>query len=255
MSHLIRSPVNGMIISWGYENVSFPRCALPRELQLQNCECIQNVCKEDVILDEELSRTDWYKFIPETGLGISNFNLDVASSLIRDAAIELCKRAKCLQRKFRLYVQKDIHEYPLQSVQEERPIAVLCAMSTDYYKYDRANHMLELDLALTSKNTLSIASKDLYKYNGEYIDVVMAYAPTEESDTCDMILYDEFKKAIVLHARRRYLELLGYGNDRLLQLTTSNMQEFNLEIARAKDKTHEWLHKSNRKNYSIPFWS
>lgn len=252
--HLRYSPVNGMIIQWGAGAQSFSVCGLPKPMR-QPCsptptpadEC----CSNEQILTE-VNWCDWGKWLPEVGIGIEDFDEEVAAAFVREAAIDFAKETRAIQRSVFLQVEDGVLAYPIEPFENERVVGVLAAMDGNYRMHTGGTARSSMTATLRHGTNDVILSADLVRSacgrclrNNPVIELLVWVAPTEEACLHDRLLYDEYRRVITAAARTLYIGAMHYTNAALLR-TVYPISSFKTDCKKIKGQTTAWIESTQR---------
>lgn len=245
------SPLNWLIVDWGFNGKQFEDCGLPEPLPCPpEHEDHPTRCKP-LPIKEAIDTYDWERFLPEVMVGIEEPDEDIAANYIREAAIDFATRARVLQRQIYIPLQRDVCTYPLEPYDDEQIIGVIgvavddempcscansCAGRTRQglaYKVDMARNELRLEEDLTGRCS---CRKD------GIMRILVWSAPKEDACAYDVFLYNRYRRAITMMARRNYILAVHFRDTALLRILPSQ-EEYNTEILKAKKDAlapHSW---------------
>lgn len=238
------SPVNWLIVDWGFNGQAFANCALP---QPQPCAEPKTPAPAECCplpIQEAIDTYDWERWLPEVIVGVEDPDEEIAASYVREAAIEFCKSGRVLQREVVVPLQPHVSVYPVFPYPEEQIIGVIgvgvagcqpchCSSTSGMlpngtpFVFDVARNELHIDIrhhgwsGFCRKNSL--------------LRVLVWSAPTEDACVHDKFLYERFRSDITLGARRRYCNAVHF-RDRLLMASLPSAEAFNTAVALAKTK-------------------
>lgn len=252
--HLRYSPVNGMIITWGVGVQSFSSCGLPQPVRNS---AGQNVYVEDECCHHEqiqpsLTWADWGRWLPEVGIGINDFEEEVAAAYVREAAIKFTTEAKVLQRSVFIELQQGVLAYPLEPYENERIVGILAVIDGDNRLRtggakveDRLGAVMQhgTNTALLRPEIVECACR---RGGRGIVELLVWSAPTEDACLHDKLLYDQYRSVITAHARALYATVYHYEN-RPLMGSVQPAAIFDQEIRRARGKATAWIASSQPK--------
>lgn len=267
------SPLNHIIVDWGINGQPFSMCGMPE----RNCEAPSPVPSEasctDLPITEGVDTYDWYRWIPEIIVGLSNTSDDMAASYARRAAREFAAKGRVLKRQIAVRLQQGVFRYPMEAFDEEQIQGVMfidsalgsCSCSgTPQTNLFRSSSGLSLDSARgvnigavqfnVSRQELVISPLQgccgAHVGNGgpEYLLVTVWSAPTEDSCKHDAYLYEQYRREITVGARADFISeahaigvyktTRGYANFRgdqmLMQQASVARKEFMSLIRKAR---------------------
>lgn len=210
------SPINGLPIKWGIGKRPFNDCCLSQP----SCNTV-NFSPDATPIVEERDTKTWDCILSEVVVGIDDPDINIAQDYIRAATVELCKRAKVLQREYKIKLQKNQLTYPVHSFEDERVIEILAIEGNDkcYYHYDyRLRKLYNFSLRQqTIQLPQATGAFNCLFHHSPILSILIACVPTENSCKFDSYLYDNFRSLIVEIARRNYVLAKHYKNTALLQ--------------------------------------
>lgn len=252
--HLRYSPVNGMIVQWGHGARSFSACGLPKPLytheQPQSAEaCCENVKQ----LPDAIEWAGWGRWLPEIGLGIQDFDEDIAAAYVREAAIDFAQLTQALQRSVFLRVEKNVYSYPLIANDHERIIGVMAIMDGDYRIHTGASKRQNLTAVVKHGSDEVLLPPALVQSacgycarKEPYLELLVWSAPTEYACAHDVLLYNNHRRLITASARARYVSVLHYDNAALMRSVMSHAQ-FRAECRNIRGQVTAWIDTINGK--------
>lgn len=253
--HLRYSPVNGMIIQWGMGAMSFGACGLPkpRKSFQQTIEAEDICCSQDQII-QEINWCDWGKWLPEVGIGIQDFDEEVAAAFVRETAIEFATTTQVLQRSVFVRVEDGVYAYPLEPAENERIVGVLAVLDGNYRMHTGGTHKHGTTAVMRHGTNEVILSPELVrsactrgcKRNAPILELLVWATPTEEACLHDRILYDQYRKVITAAARTNYIAAMHYDNNALVR-TVYPINSFKTECRKIKGQATSWIETSNRR--------
>lgn len=247
--HLRYSPVNGMIVQWGMGAMSFGACGLPKPRFTPHTPAgsVQEYCcAQDQIL-QEIDWCGWGKWLPEVGIGIHDFDEEIAAAFVREAAIEFATTTRALQRSVFIHVEKDTYTYPLEPAPDERIVGVLATLDGNY-RMSTGGTQQHGTSAVMRHGTNEVAlSPELVrsthcgcKRKSPIIELLVWSAPTEEACQHDCLLYNQYRKVITAAARTYYIGAMHYDNAALLR-TVYPITSFKAECRKIKGQATAWI--------------
>ena len=231
--HLRYSPVNHLIVEWGYGHDTFNDCGLPQPICPPDPDETPAACRP-LPIREAIDTFDWERWLPEVIVGVEDPDEEIAANYVRESAIEFAQDARVLQREVVVELQPDEDVYPLFPYEEERICGILriaregcecmtgCALVGTVYGLG-----YELDLA---RNELHVHGSCR---GGERLRLLVWSAPTEDACEHDRFLYDNFRRDITLGARMRYAQAVHFRDNALMRSLPSQA-EWERSIIRAK---------------------
>ena len=241
------SPVNYLIVNWGFNGKAFNNCGLPEPRPCEDdtgngqpAKC----CPLPIV--EAIDTMGWAPWLPEVIVGIEDPDEEIAASYVRDAAIEFAKYTRVLQRQILIPLQDGVCTYPVEPYDQEQIIGVIgagmddtpgCECQTKCEGYLPNGLRYTLDVA---RNELHLAPSDpgcLHACDGgcRILRLLVWSAPTEDACDHDVFLYERFRKDIAIGARYYYATQVHFRDTRLMG-SMNAMPSFELLKAKAKGK-------------------
>lgn len=243
------SPLNFLIVDWGFNGVAFNNCGLPdpapcpepREPAPEPC------CPMPIA--EAIDTYDWGRWLPEVIVGVDDPDEEIAANYVREAAIQFSKYARVLQRQMLIPLQPGVCTYQLTPYIGEMIVGVIGISVDDCAPCEvrGCSGILPNGVAFT----LDLARNELHLEAGNGTDccggarvlnILIWASPTEDACEHDVFLYDMFRREITLAARRNYVTALHF-RDRALMMSVPSEQQFEHAKALAKNKAisaHSW---------------
>lgn len=239
-----------MIVEWGNGAKSFSSCGLPmppRRWVNPTTPEPEECCHPSEQIAPAINWCDWAKWLPEVGIGIEDFEEDVAAAYVREAAIEFAKRSYVLQRSVFIELQPDVFSYQLDVPDNERIVDVMAVLDGNFQMHT-GGEKASLRAVASMKpftNTVVLAPQFIrhcccHPHGHGYIELLVWATPTEDACVHDRILYDGYRAAITSYARLLYVMALHYTNRGLVS-TLQPVSVFNVAVARAKNEATRWL--------------
>lgn len=238
------SPVNWLIVDWGFNGVAFDNCGLPQPLPCPEPKPPRQAPCVALPVQEAIDTYDWAKFLPEVLVGIDNPDEDIAANYIREAAIEFSRRARVLQRQVLIPLQPKTCTYPVEPYAGEQIEGVIGAAYAEGPACGcsaQCGGFLPDGVAFT----MDIARNQLYLEgpgggaccsNPKTLRLLVWASPTEDACAYDQFLYSHWRRVIAQHARRNYA-LAVHFRDRELLRSLPTPAEFERDVAMAKIKS------------------
>ena len=234
------SPVNAMIVEWGFNGQGFDLCGLPH---LPECEEEDEegpaFCRP-LPIQEAIDTYDWARWLPEVIVGIEEPDEDIAANYVRQAAIEFTKGSRVLQREVVIELQRGVDTYPVFPYVGEIIIGAIAARIDSGTPWQCNNSgggccggtvedvAWRLDVA---RNEISVGGCS----RCGLLRVLVYSAPSEDACVHDRFLYDYFRADITLGARLLYANAYHF-RDRALMLSLPTSEAFTRAIVLAKRK-------------------
>lgn len=220
------SPLNWLIVNWGFNGSAFPDCGLPEPLPC--VEPKEGKAPECVPLPirEAIDTYDWERFLPEIMVGIEEPDEDIAANYAREAAIDFAKRARVLQREILIPIQPEECTYPLEPYDDEHIIGVI-GVSMDNKPACYCSDGCKVRLPNGIQFTADIARGEVRLESDvrgrccdkpQLLRILVWAAPTEDSCAYDAFLYNNFRREITNLARRNYILALHFRDRDLLRV-------------------------------------
>lgn len=255
------SPVNGLIVKWGDGAKSFSSCGLPKPLRQRPMQPAsdEDLCCVKQPAMQQIDLCDWGKWLPEVGVGINDFEEEIAASYVRQAAIEFCKGSRVLQRSVYIPVQEGVYQYPLVPLEHETVVGVMAVLDGQFkvrLNGDGGYHNLAVfrqgfDDVLLDKDLVDSACRKHPRR--EMVELLVWTAPTEEACLHDRLLYDRHRQVISDAARGYYVAAYHYDN-RALVASLTPMSVFRAHIKAARTRSTSWLtefSQTHTRGYSV----
>lgn len=244
------SPVNWLIVDWGFGGARFNDCGLPQPQPCASPEPAGPARCETNLIREAISTYGWERWLPEVIVGIDDPDEEIAASYVREAAITFAKRSRVLQRQVLIALQPGVCTYPVEPYAEENIVGVIgaafddgpvCGCHTQCSAFMPNDIEFRLD---TARNQIHLEESHGGSCCGQakVLRVLVWSAPSEDACEQDVFLYDHFRKAIAQEARRTYSRAVHF-RDRALMNTIPKEDEFDIAISRAKVSAmgaHSW---------------
>jgi len=235
LSTLRYSPVNWLIIDWGFNGQSFGECGLPSPAPCEEpAEDSPAPCRA-LPIQEAIDTYDWARWLPEVIVGIEDPDEDIAANYVREAAIEFCRSGRVLQREVVVELQYGVKTYPVFPYDGEAIVGVIgvkldagspCTCSGAAGTYEGIDWQLD-----TARNELTLHNaprSGLFK-------LLVWSAPTEDACRHDVFLYDRFRSDITVGARIKYVSAMHF-RDRALVNSLPPIDVFSRSMLLAKNK-------------------
>lgn len=215
------SPVNWLIVDWGFAGRPFSDCALPQPT------CISEpsestpppVCSR-VPIREAIDTYDWERWLPEVIAGIKDPDEEIAANYVRETVIDFCKTARVLQRELYIELQPKTDVYPLFPYEDERIHGALM-FSLDGGRNCTCGETGGISADRFFSWRLDVARNEIRIEQGRrdsgVLRVLIWAAPTEYACAYDQFLYEHWRQDIAQEARRRYATALHYRDRELLR--------------------------------------
>lgn len=243
------SPVNWLIVDWGFNGQAFSECGLPQPDPCPEPKPGQPEICCPLPVQEAINTYDWDLWLPEVIVGIEDPDEEIAAHYVRAAAIDFAKTARVLQRQIVIPLQQGTCTYSLEPYEGERIVGVIGAAVDDCQPCPCSNGCtvvmpnglsFRLDPA---RNELTLES-----YAGDctcaskLLRVLVWSAPTEQACAHDVFLYDNYRSEITAAARLNYAKAVHFRDRLLMQSLPSQGQ---IETAKATAKlragsSHSW---------------
>lgn len=241
MSTLRYSPLNYLVVDWGFNGEPFSDCGLPSPLPCPTDPEDRPALCRPVPIQEAIDTYDWARWLPEVIVGIDDPDEEIAANYVRAAAIEFCRRARILQRVITIETQPGVNTYPIYPYPEERLLGVIgfrrgrsepCWVSDTGCCAGRYPDGLDwrLDVA---RNEIEVDGHQ----GAEILEFRVWVQPTEDACVHDVFLYDHFREDIATGARMKYV-LAVHFRDRALLSTLPTLETWDRRMVLAKDKVY-----------------
>lgn len=231
------SPVNWLIVDWGFEGKAFNDCGLPepQPCLTEGHDC-DGPCQAILPIREAIDTYDWARWLPEVIVGIEDADEEIAANYVRQAAIEFCNGGRVLQREVVVELQPDESTYPLFPYEGEMIKGVIGIMAEDGCRCGTHSGCCSgwvggvdwvFDVA-RQQVTVSGPCKGLLR-------LLVWSAPTEDACEHDVFLYDNFRREITAAARLYYANAVHF-RDRLLMSSLPTKDSIDRAIVLAKTR-------------------
>lgn len=250
------SPVNWLVVNWGFKGRRFNDCGLPEPKPCKEPKPGQPEVCVPLPVREAIETYDWERFLPEIMVGIDEPDEDIAANYAREAAIDFAKRARVLQRQIAIPIQPDVCTYPIEPYEGENIIGVIGTMLDGHEPCGCQNHCqgilpdgtdFRVDLA---RNELHLENRSkgcgCCKRKG-ILRILVWSAPAEDACEYDKFLYDHYRKDITLLARRNYIVAMHFRDKDLIR-TVASENTYETAVSSAKIKSmmpHSWTAKTH----------
>jgi hypothetical protein len=234
-STLRYSPVNWLIVDWGFNGTAFADCGLPAAAPCpEDGETTPPPCRS-LPIQEAIDTYDWARWLPEVIVGIEDPDENIAADYVRRAAIEFSRGSRVLQREVVIELQDGITRYPVFPYEGERIDGVIgmrldngdcCACS------GTAGVVYGVEWSVVGARTEMILSR---VPRGRLLRLLVFSAPAEDACVHDVFLYDRFHWEITLGARLLYANAVHF-RDRALMASLPSSDAFVKAILSAKTK-------------------
>lgn len=242
------SPVNWLIVDWGYNGTRFSDCGLPDPPPCPPDDKERPEICLPLPIQEAIDTYTWERFLPEVMVGIDDPDEEIAANYAREAAIEFAKKARVMQRQIVIPLQPGVCTYPVLPYDEERIQGVIAA-SFDTAKpcpcSNGASGQLDLEYSYTfdaARNEITIQGSPKCHPKAHYLRLLVWASPTETSCQYDKFLYDNYRREITILARRNYVLAYHFRDNALLRVLPNEL-EFIQATLKAKSKSmqaHSW---------------
>lgn len=238
------SPVNFLIVNWGYNGSAFNDCGLPEP---QPCpeppKDRPEVC-QPLPIREAIDTVGWAQWLPEVIVGIEDPDEEIAASYVREAAIDFAKYTRVLQRQILIPLQPGVCTYPVEPYDQENIIGVI-GVGLDRHPAISCSKRCSGKLPNGIGFTLDVARNELHleSHPGstcctgghKVLRLLVWAAPTEDACEHDKFLYEMFRRDIAVGARFNYATTVHF-RDRGLMFSMRNLPDFEMLKAKAKNK-------------------
>lgn len=244
------SPVNWLIVDWGFNGVAFNNCGLPQPLPCpEEPEPGTPVCRP-LPVREAIDTYDWERWLPEVLVGVDDPDEEIAANYVREAAIEFAKRARVLQRQILIPLQPGTCTYPVEPYEGEQIIGVIgvafdrdvaCGCNTSCSGFMPNGVPFTLDTARNELHLEAPPGGDCCT-SARTLRMLVWAAPAEDACAYDVFLYDRWRRDVTLMARRAYVMALHFRDAALVRSLPAE-QAFERAVAMAKNKSmarHSW---------------
>lgn len=234
--HLRYSPVNWLIVPWGFKGASFNECGLPRQQCCEPSEEGEEICTP-LPVQEAINTYGWARWLPEVIVGIDDPFEEIAASYVREAAIEFCRDSRILQREVVVQLQRGVSIYPLFPYDGERIVGAMRAWRDDAKQScctpcsASGGRVQDVDFRLdAARNELTVSGAHR---DGELLRVLVWATPTEDACAHDVFIFDAFRREIAQEARNRYARAVHF-RDNMLMRSLTNSHDWAISISKAK---------------------
>lgn len=240
------SPVNYLIVNWGFNGNAFNDCGLPEPQPCgettEGSSASTDCCP--LPIQESIETMNWETWLPEVIVGIDEPEEEIAASYVREAAIEFAKYTRVLQRQILIPLQKDVCVYPVEPYDDEQIIGVIGAGLDDEPACECSGDRCQGYTPDGVGFTLDVARNELHLEGARCGDctsrcrvlrVLVWSAPTESACLHDVFLYERFRKDITVGARFNYATQVHFRDTRLIQ-SMAALPSFEILKAKAKNK-------------------
>lgn len=231
------SPVNWLLVDWGFNGEAFANCGLPEPRPCVDGKEPSEAPCVPLPITEAIDTYDWARWLPEVMVGIEDPDEEIAASYVREAAIEFCRGGRVLQREVVIPLQSGVNTYPVIPYEQEQIVGVISATldqrqscSCSGTGGDAYGIRFALD---TARNEIHVERHGCEE--GRLLRVRVWASPTEDACEHDVFLYDNFRRAIAQGARRQYANAVHF-RDRLLMMSLPVAGEFERDMLMAKTK-------------------
>lgn len=231
------SPVNSLIVSWGFNGEGFDLCGLPAHRECEEEEDAGSAYCRPLPIQEAIDTYDWARWLPEVIVGIEDADEDIAANYVRAAAIEFAKGSRVLQREVVVELQRGVDTYPVFPYEGEQIIGALAARLDTGYPQECPTSCCggriedvdwRLDVARREITVGGCSRTGLLR-------VLVYAAPSEDACYQDKFLYDHFRADITIGARLMYANAVHF-RDRALMASLPTAEAFTRAIVLAKRK-------------------
>lgn len=246
--HLRYSPLNYLIVDWGFNGVAFDNCGLPDPLPCPEPPSPRPEACCPLPITEAIDTYDWERWLPEVIVGIEDPDEEIAASYVREAAIEFAKYTRALQRQILIPLQRGVCTYGVEPYDQEQIIGVLGASIDNCQPCAARNCAGELPNGVPFRLDVARNEFTLLAGNGDccrgakLLKILVWSAPSEDACAQDVFLYDRFRRDIAQLARLNYAQAMHF-RDRELMRSLPSRQEVERNMALAKNKAtsaHSW---------------
>lgn len=221
------SPVNALIIDWSYRGRNFDDCGLPKGLCAEDPPLPDEVYCQPLPIEEAIDTYDWARWLPEVMVGIDDPNEEIAAAYVRETAIDFAKKTKVLRRNVYVLMCPNEHVYPVFPHVGERIVGVIRARTLSGQSCSSCKG--NTGRLQTFDFEFRAATNEITIYGdvcgNDVLQIEVWSAPTEESCSQDAVLYDQFRQAIAMEARRRYAMAYHFNQAGLLR-SLQSAQDF-----------------------------
>ena len=230
------SPVNWLVVDWGFNGRAFNDCGLPQPRPCDEPEEGTPAACRPLPITEAIDTYDWERWLPEVIVGIEDPDEEIAANYVRQAAIEFCKGGRVLQREIIIDLQPHENTYPVFPYEGEQIIGVIAANLDDFGCCDCSGGLR--GSAFGIDYSLDVARNEV-TVNGRCgtgrLRLLVWAAPTEDSCAHDRFLYERFRYDITAGARLMYATAVHF-RDRPLMASLPTGDSWQRSIITAKRK-------------------
>lgn len=232
------SPVNWLIVDWGFNGSNFSECGLPSPPDCVDPPDDTPVCRA-LPIQEAIDTYDWARWLPEVIVGIEDADEDIAANYVRLAAIEFARGARVLQREVVVELQPGIDRYPVFPYVGEEIVGIIgvkhesgidCGTCREGRDACGVLNGVEWQLDV-ARNELILRGQ---KRHGLFKMLVWS-APTVDACFADQFLYKRFQYEIQIGARLMYVSNVHF-RDRALMASLPSGDAFTRAIVTSKNK-------------------
>lgn len=244
------SPVNWLIVDWGFNGVAFNDCGLPDPSPCSDdSPTSQQAGCNPLPIQDAIDTYDWERWLPEIMVGIEEPDPEIAANYAREAAIMFAKRARVLQRQVAIRLQPEVCTYPVEPYDGEQIVGAI-GIATEETGACGCSDGCRAFMPNGIDFTLDVARNEIHLEGDlgaccskpSVLKVLVWSAPTEDACEHDVFLYDHYRREITLEARRAYVLALHFRDKELLRVLPSRA-EFERSIRLAKThsmQAHSW---------------
>lgn len=232
------SPVNWLIVPWGFKGSTFNDCGLPKQQCCPDPQEQEEPTCAPLPVQEAINTYGWARWLPEVIVGIDDPDEDIAANYVRESAIEFCRDARILQREVVVPLQKGESIYPLFPYNGERIVGAIsaqrsagrqqCCFGCQPYNGAIEDVGFRLDPA---RNELHVEGR--YK-EGELLRVLVWATVTEDACAHDVFIYDAYRREIAQQARLRYATAVHFRDVDLMRSLLRTRDDWDQAILKAK---------------------
>lgn len=245
------SPLNWLIVDWGFNGQRFEDCGLPKPLPCPPEHEDHPTRCTPLPIREAIDTYDWERFLPEVMVGIDEPDEDIAANYIREAAIDFATRARVLQRQIYIPLQKDVCTYPLEPYDDEQIIGVIglalddetpCGCSSHCSGFMPNGIAFKVDVARNELHLEQDVNGRCSCQKAQVLRMLVWSAPSEDSCAYDQFLYNRYRRAITIMARRNYIQNVHFRDNALMRVLPSTEEYERLILSAKKDALapHSW---------------
>lgn len=244
------SPVNWLIVDWGFNGAAFNNCGLPQPLPRPTPRPDRPAPCAPLLVREAIDTYDWERWLPEVIIGVDDPDEEIAANYVREAAIDFAKRSRVMQRQLLIPLQPGVCTYPVEPYEGEQIVGVIgasfgngnpCGCTSACTGFLPNDVPYTLDIA---RNELHLGTGTNMNCCGEArtLQLLVWAAPAEDACFHDVFLYNNWRRDITLAARRNYVMALHFRDTALVRSLYSR-EEYEKAVALAKNKSmsrHSW---------------